>query len=70
MAIKFEDKKLGGKATGPARKPADAPPPEPVAARPKPAVEASPSAPPSPAEATPELPFGKPVRPEKKSRRK
>lgn len=70
MAIKFEDKKSGGKAAAPARKPADAAPPEPVAERPKPPVEASPSALPSPAEAPPELPFGKPVRPEKKSRRK
>lgn len=65
MAIKFEDKKSGSEAAAP-KKPAKA---DPAAERPKPPADAFP-APASPAEEVPELPFAKPTRPEKKSRRK
>lgn len=61
MAIKFQDKKPDGTAT----KPKAETPKEPavVIARPVPSASEA-------AEPSPELPFAKPVRPEKKSRRK
>lgn len=63
MAIKFQDKKPDGtgtkpKAEAPAKPAAAAPPPAPTASEP------------AKSDSNLELPFAKPVRPEKKSRRK
>lgn len=64
MAIKFQDKKAGDAAAKPRKAPKDteAEHPGPAAAAPEPPSTTS--------DPTPELPFAKPVRPEKKSRRK